>query len=112
MTGTVRHSQDWGPGGRVHVLYDIRIASLACARRLQQVQVAVEFPPALAAHAIDPNPPVTYSTLGSAEFGGDVAFDISGLDPAVVHAALAHGITVRVDWVEGGRRKEQTFPIR
>ena len=112
VLGTVRHSQGWWPGSRLHVRYNVSIGSMACARPAQQVQATVEFPPALAAHAIAPNPPITFSTLGSAGFGGDVAFDVSGLDPAIVQAALTQGITIGVSWVEDGRRKERAFPIR
>jgi hypothetical protein len=112
VTGTVQHSQGRWPDSRLHVRYAIAIAATACTRPAQQVQAAVEFPPALAAHAIDPNPPVGFASLGSAGFGGDVAFDVSGMPPATVQAALAGGIAVRVSWVEDGRRKERTFTIR
>ncbi|MDP9374010.1 MAG: hypothetical protein M3Q65_16450 [Chloroflexota bacterium] len=60
-------------------------------------------------------PPYPFGAQGPGQLsggGGTITFDTKGLDPAVVRAALAEGLTVRVTWTEAGQQQERTFVLR
>ncbi len=79
------------------------------------VQVMIELPPVLASHALTPPNPISFDAVGAGAlvgFGGDITFDVSGIDPASVQRAVAAGITVRVRWTDNGQQQERTFLVQ
>jgi hypothetical protein len=101
-------------GDRASLSFDLSIGNRG-GRSADDVRVAVEFPRALRDRALEdyPGPPV--QDMGPSErsgFGGEVAFDTSGMDPAAVRAALAEGIRVRVTWTDDGQPEQRVFGFR
>jgi hypothetical protein len=81
---------------------------------VQDVEVPIEWPEALAARATEAPPVHRFGSLsGGATLGGggDVTFATGGLDGDVVRAELARGLSVRVRWSERGEQHEQIFTL-
>lgn len=81
----------------------------------EDVRVQVAFPPALEGRKLEAYPAIPYGKTGPgwrAGFGGEIAFDTSGMGAPAVRNALGQGITVRVTWTEDGQPRQRTFAIR
>ncbi len=111
VSGEVRQG---GRGNRPELTYDVQLGNRGDGTA-EDVRVAIEPPTALAAHVVDPAAPRTFGRQGPGQLsglGGTITFDVAGLDPAVVRAALVEGVTVRVTWTEGGEAREGAFVVR
>lgn len=101
-------------GDRASLSFDLSIGNSG-GRSADDVRVVVAFPPALAERALEDyrGPPI--QDMGPSErsgFGGEVAFDTSGMAPAAVREALAEGIRVRAMWIDRGQPEQRTFEFR
>lgn len=111
ISGAVRQG---GWGWRPQLYYDLSLGNRGTGTA-NDVRVTIEPPPALAAHVVAPAPPRAFGPQGPGQLsglGGDITFDILGLDSDTVRAALAGGLIVRVTWTEGGQPQERRFVIR
>ncbi|MDP9371342.1 MAG: hypothetical protein M3Q65_02570, partial [Chloroflexota bacterium] len=111
VTGAVSRG---GRGNRPQLTYQFKLGNRGDGWA-SDVRVTIEPPAALASRARDTPPPHLFGAQGPGQLsggGGDITFDTKGLDPAVVRAALAEGLTVRVTWTEAGQQQERTFVLR
>ncbi len=108
LVGEVRSGGTWH---KPYLDFDVSIGNRGGVAA-RDVQVTMRLSEALADRVLKPYSAPSLGEMGPGErasFGGSIAFDMSGLNPAEVRAALDEGLEFEVTWTQNGQFKSRTF---